>query len=319
MLSCRSMAPKTLAYNAELIRREDFTPELTAFHVRYQEGAVDQPPTFVPGQYLAIGLNNEDNPDLGSVRRSMSICSAPEERGSYEFYVRYVKHPASDNPLTHLLWKMKVGDGIFMTKKPVGVFTVEDTVGTGDPRWRIFVAAGTGLAPFVSMVRSARLRDAKCDLSNTVLLHGASYPDDLCYAEELERYAAENKLHYFRTISRPKEAPDWAGDVGRVEDYFLPERLAELEERVGVGVGGLTAKNAGILICGLQGTIGQTIIRLAPRGFVPFNRRIRQALEIPDEKPIGVWWEQYDTTPVIDIKDEALVGQLKEQLRAAWG
>ena len=312
------MPPKPLAYNAVLVRREDFTPELTIFHVRYDQLPPEGAPAFVPGQYVAIGLNNDAKPELGSVRRSMSLASAPEQREAYEFYIRYVRHPESDNPLTHLLWKMNVGDRIFMTRKPVGVFTIKDTVGQSDPRISIFVAAGTGLAPFVSMVRSDVLRDPKADLSRYVLLHGASYPADLCYREELERYAAQNGLHYFRTISRPKEAPDWNGDVGRVEDYFLPERLAQLEERIGLGTGGLRPDKAAILICGLQGTIGETIVRMVPRGFVPDNFRIRKALEVPDDMPSHTWWEQYDTTPVIDINDPALVGRLKDELRSAW-
>jgi ferredoxin/flavodoxin---NADP+ reductase len=312
------MPPKPLAYNAELVRRDDFTPELTTFHVRYDQPLEAEGARFVPGQYVAIGLNNEERPDLGSVRRSMSLFSAPEEQDAYQFYIRYVKHPDSPNPLTHLLWKMKPGDRIFMTRKPVGVFTLRDTVGEDDPRWRLFVAAGTGLAPFVSMVRSAHLRDPSVDMGRTVLLHGASYPADLCYREELEGYAAKNGLHYLRTVSRPKEAPGWTGDVGRVEDYFLPDRLAELESRLGLAAGGLTPATAGVLICGLQGTIGQTIERLAPRGFIPDNRRIRKALEIPQDMPPHVWWEQYDTTPVVDIHDPAVVARLKDQLRAAW-
>ncbi len=314
------MPPKPLAYNAVLVRREDFTPELTTFHVRYDEPLAPAAgaPVFVPGQYVAIGLNNDAKPELGSVRRSMSLCSAPEQLDAYEFYIRYVKHPESDNPLTHLLWKASVGDRIFMTRKPVGVFTIKDTVGEQDRRTCVFVAAGTGLAPFVSMVRSEVLRDAKADLSRYVLLHGASYPDDLCYREELEKYGRENGLHYFRTISRPKEAPGWTGDVGRVEDYFKPERLADLEKRIGLEPGGMKPDKVGVLICGLQGTIAETIMRLTPRGFVPDNRRIRKALEVPDEMGHDMWWEQYDTTPVIDINDPALVARLRDELRAAW-
>lgn len=314
----RMAAPKVLAYNATLVRRDDFTAELTTFHVKYDAPMPGEGPAFVPGQYVALGLNNVEVPEKGSVRRSMSILSAPEQRDVYEFYIRWVKHPESDNPLTHLLWKMKDGDKIFMTKKPVGVFTVKDTVGETDPRWRLYVAAGTGLAPFVSMLRSEHLRDPKADMSKTVLLHGASYPADLCYWEELEGYAKQHGLHYFRTCSRPKEAPDWKGDAGRVEEYFKPDKLVELERKLGLDAGALTPRTCGVLICGLQGTIAETIQRLAPRGFVPDNRRIRKALEVPDDMPAHVWWEQYDTTPVIDVNDPALIARLSGELRAAW-
>jgi len=314
----RMAAPKPLAYNATLVRREDFTRELTTFHIKYDQPMDGEGPPFVPGQYVALGLNNTQVPEKGSVRRSMSILSAPEQREIYEFYIRWVKHPESENPLTHLLWNMADGDRIFMTRKPVGVFTVKDTVGESDPRWRLYVAAGTGLAPFVSMLRSEHLRDPNADMSKTILLHGASYPADLCYWEELEGYAKQHGLHYFRTCSRPKEAPDWKGDVGRVEEYFKPDKLEDLERRIGVTPGGLTPRSCGVLICGLQGTIGETIMRLAPRGYVPDNRRIRKALEIPEDMPSHVWWEQYDNTPVINLEDPALVARLSGELRAAW-
>ncbi len=306
---------KPLEYNATIIGRTDCTPELSIFKVRH-DTPIDQTPVFVPGQYVALGLNNEAKPELGAVRRSMSLASAPEEGTDFEFYIRFVNKPESDNPLTHLLWKTKAGDRIFMTRKPVGKFTLPDTMGQGDSRLKILVAAGTGLAPFLSMVRSEVLRNPSVDLSSWVVLHGASYPQNLNYREELMRYGAENGLHYMGSVSRPNEANDWKGDAGRVEEYFRADRIGELEDRLGVGVGGLTPKRAGILICGLQGTCAQTIIRLVGRGFVPDHRKIRQALGAPDDAPPSIWWEQYDKTPVIDVNDESVVARLRAELAA---
>lgn len=305
---------KELTYNAELIRRDDHTPELCVFHIRYDDAPTRGGPAFVPGQYVALGLNNTESPELGSVRRSMSLASAPEQAEHFEFFIRWVGRPESPNPLTHLLWKMKPGDRIFMTRKPVGRFTLDDTTGARSPLVKILVAAGTGLAPFVSMARSRVLRDPDADLGDLVLLHGASYPADLCYRDELSGYAERNGLHYFGTVSRPKEAPDWKGDVGRVEDYFLPDRLAALEQAIGVELG---PRTAGVLVCGLQGTIANSITRLATRGFIPDNRKIRKALDIDAETPPSIWWEQYDSTPVIDLKDVELVASIKADLAAA--
>ena len=96
------------------------------------------------------------------------------------------------------------------------------------------VAAGTGSAPFVSMVRSELRRNPNADLSQWVLLHGASYPADLGYRDELQRLVVENKLKYWGTVSRPKEAPDWKGDTGRVEAFFDGARLDDLEQRLGL-------------------------------------------------------------------------------------
>ena len=307
---------KPLEYNATLTERIDVTDALTLFRV-----TPDKPPEagvwFVPGQYCVLGMNNAEKPELGSVRRSMSIASAPEDDGPIEFYVRFVSKPESENPLTHLLWKLKTGDRMYMRAVAAGVFTVKDTVGIDDPRIRVMVAAGTGSAPFVSMVRSELRRNPGADLSKWVLLHGASYPDDLGYRDELMRMVDRNRLKYWGTVSRPKAAPSWTGDTGRVESYFDPGKLDELEHRLGLPPGGFTPKNVVIFICGLTGTITGTIIPLFDRGFVPDFKRIREALGVPSDVKDSVFYEQYDTEPVINIKDEAVVAPLRVRMQAA--
>ena len=313
------MAPKALVYNATLEQRIDLTDALAIFRIR-----PDQPPEkkkgdgwFTAGQYCVIGANNEEKPELGSVRRSMSIASAPQDEGPIEFYIRFVSKPESENPLTHLLWKKKDGDRLYLRPVAAGVFTVEDTIGKDDPRLRVMVAAGTGSAPFVSMVRADLRRDPKADLSRYVLLHGASYDKDLGYRDELLGYVKSNGLRYWGTVSRAKECPGWTGDAGRVESYFDAGRLADLEQRLGLGEGGFTPKAAAIFICGLQGTIGTTITNLIPRAFVPDQKRVREALGVPAELPSNLFFEQYDTEPVIDIKDPAVTEPLRAEMAAA--
>ena len=306
---------KPLEYNATLTERIDLTDALTIFRV-----TPDQPPAqrpwFTPGQYCVLGMNNAEKPELGSVRRSMSIASAPEDDGPTEFYIRWVAKPESENPLTHLLWKLKNGDRMYMRAVAAGVFTVKDTIGVDDTRFRILVAAGTGSAPFVSMVRSELRKNPNADLSKYVLLHGASYPADLGYRDELMGYA-KHGLKYYGTVSRPKEAPGWTGDTGRVESFFEPARLADLEKRLGLPPGGFTPKNVVIFICGLTGTITGTIVPLIDRGFIPDFKRIREALGVPADAKDSVFYEQYDTEPVINIKDPSVVEPLKARMQAA--
>ena len=307
---------KLLEYNATLTERVDITDALTLFRV-----TPDQPPAkrpwFTAGQYCVLGLNNADKPELGSVRRSMSIASAPEDDGPIEFYIRWVAKPESENPLTHLLWNIKTGDRVYMRAVAAGVFTVKDTIGVDDPRIRIMVAAGTGSAPFLSMVRSELRRNPTADLSKWVLLHGASYPADLGYRDELLDMVERNRLKYWGTVSRPKEAPDWKGDTGRVESFFDAARLDEFERRLGLPPGGFTPSNAVIFICGLTGTITGTIIPLIDRGFVPDFKRIREALGVPPETKDSVFYEQYDTEPVINIKDPTVVEPLRARMQTA--
>jgi ferredoxin--NADP+ reductase len=310
------MPPKLLEYNATLVERVDITDALTLFRVQPDQPPAERP-WFVPGQYCVLGMNNAEAPALGSVRRSMSIASAPEDTGPVEFYVRFVSKPESENPLTHLLWKLKNGDRMYMRPVAAGVFTVKDTVGVDDPRLRVMVAAGTGSAPFVSMVRSELRRDPKADLSKWVLLHGASYPADLGYREELAGYVAAHRLRYWGTVSRPKAGDGWSGDVGRVEAFFEGDRLAELEQRLGLPAGGFNPQHVVIYICGLTGTISGTVIPLIDRGFIPDFKRIREALGVPADAKDSVFYEQYDTEPVIDIKDPNVVEPLRARMQAA--
>jgi hypothetical protein len=69
-----------------------------------------------------------------------------------------------------------------------------------------------------------------------------------------------------------------------------------------------------VLVCGLQGTIGQSILRLAGRGFVPAEKKIRKALEIPETLPASLFFEQYDSDPVIDLEDQQVVARLRADL-----
>src|SRR6266550_2569982 len=162
------MPPKPLEYNATLAERIDVTDALSIFRVQPDQMPAERP-WFIPGQYCVLGMNNTEKPDLGSVRRSMSIASAPEADGATEFYIRYVNKPDSENPLTHLLWKTKTGDRMYMRPVAAGNFTIKDSVDLSDTRLRVMVAAGTGSAPFLSMVRSEVLRNPNTDLSQWVL------------------------------------------------------------------------------------------------------------------------------------------------------
>jgi ferredoxin--NADP+ reductase len=295
---------RLLDYNATLIERIDITDRLAI--VRIQP---DRRPLLVDGswfragQYTTIGLNNELIPSLGSVRRPMSIASPPQEVEFADFYIRYITAPESPNPLTALLWQRRVGDRCYLREGAVGKFTVEDSIGQGDPRLRLLVAAGTGLAPFISMVGAVLHGPGDAGLDHYAILHGVSYPVELGYRSYLETLVEERGLRYLPTVSRPGEAPEWRGCTGRVEDFFKSERLAETEALLGLGRGELSSEHCVVYICGLQGTIQQTLERLLQRGFVPEQRKLRQALGLYTGYTPSLFWEQYDNAPIFNIKD----------------
>lgn len=304
---------KVLDLNATIEKREDFSDELAIFRVRPDDPLPDGD-WFVPGQYMVIGVNNADEPELGGVQRPMSIASEPAERGHVEFYIRRVGSPESKNPLTHSLFKLQQGDRVFLRPKPKGHFTIPGTVGEDDKRWRILVSAGTGLAPFVSIVRDDWTRNGGSALDRTCIIHGASRPGDLGYRRELEDLSNEHGLLYLPTVSRPADYPEWDGLHGRAEDRFKADALEVLEERMGIPSGSLGPDQAVVLVCGLQGTIGESLVRLAKRGFVPAEKKIRKKLEIPDELPGSFFFEQYDSDPVIDLENEGLITELRRDL-----
>ena len=308
--------PSPLTYNATVIGRTDVTDALATFSIQPDQ-VPRRRPWFVAGQYCVLGLNNNARPDLGSVRRAMSIASAPEADGPLEFYIRYVASPSSENPLTHLLWTLKAGDRLYLRASAAGQFTIKDTIGSHDSRLRVLVAAGTGVAPFISMLRSEISRKAAVDLSRWVLLHGASYPAELGYRQEMLALAASNGLRYWGTVSRPGGSDRWTGDVGRVESFFESQRVVDLERRLDLVDGGFTPASAVVLVCGLNGTIRSVLVRLIDRGFIPHAKAVREALGIPAEVKDSLFYELYDPTPVIDISDPAVIEPLRKRMQVA--
>ena len=118
-------------------------------------------------------------------------------------------------------------------------------------------------------------------------------------------------------MSRASESGNWSGDVGRVESFFEPNRLSDLEHRLGLPAGGLRPDRAVIFVCGLTGTIGSTLVLLLDRGFVPRAQVIRDALGIPPNVSDSMFYELYDPTPVIDINDPAVIEPLRTRIQTA--
>jgi ferredoxin--NADP+ reductase len=195
---------KPLEYNATLVEREDLTSALGMFRIRPDE-ALPRDGRVVRARAVH-GPRPQQRGEGGARRgaRPMSIASAPERRDLVEFYIRYVEKPESENPFTHLLWPRKAGDRMYVRVHPTGKFTVPDTVGADDPRLKVCLAAGTGLAPFLSMVRSEINREPDAlagrlrDHPRGELQRGPRVP------RGARALAREHGLRYLPTVSRPQ-------------------------------------------------------------------------------------------------------------------
>jgi ferredoxin/flavodoxin---NADP+ reductase len=176
----------------EITARRDLTPDLWTFRVRPAE-----PLRFTAGQYVAVAV-----PAGGRmIERPYSICSAPHEP-ELEFFVELVPNGA----LTPRLYDLPVGAKVYLRRAAKGRF-VFDTESAN----HLMIASVTGIAPYVSMVRSGQAR------GRVLILHAASSPVELGYSEEL---AQASSLEYVRTVSRPWLFPDWRGERGRAEDIL---------------------------------------------------------------------------------------------------
>ena len=233
-----------------------------------------QVPEYKAGQFITIGL---PNPVEGNkiVRRAYSIASHPENRKYVELVIRWVRKPIPGR-LTTQLFNAKVGDEISWIKPTGSALSINEKLPDGkkDQRRIICIGGGTGLAPFVSFAQ--HLHDTG-DKREIIVLHGASYVDELSYKEllsdledeSLERGKDQWNFTYRAAISRPQEwfNRSWGGQTGRVETFLRPKDggLSPLEELIGDKI---TKDNTIFYVCGWQGTIDGVMDYMKPKGFV---------------------------------------------------
>lgn len=235
------------SYNARLVRRVDQTGDLATFWVRFDS----EPVPFSPGQYMTIGVIADGK----LVQRPYSVASAPGAAGTdgYEMYVRLV--PVTR--FTTALWRLPVGHRMRMIG-PKGKFLLEPD----DDRTHLYISTGTGIAPFISMIRDTL---AGGDIRRTVLLHGCSYEDELGYRDVLEAWQRDETypLFYVPTLSRPADPRNagWRGRAGRAEAV-----VASICEDLN-----LAPERTVVYICGNPDMILNVERILMDRGFPEFH------------------------------------------------
>lgn len=188
--------------SGELIQRRDVTESLAVFRFSVAEQLA-----FTAGQFATIGIASDG--DL--IERPYSITSSPHEP-FLEFFVELVP----DGSFTPKLWELQLGSTILIRRRIVGRLILEATI-----KRHLMLATVTGVAPFVSILRTQQAERARGAGSNHqfVVIHGASHSADFGpYLSELEELSQAGWLRYIPTISRPWAEPNWKGETGRVED-----------------------------------------------------------------------------------------------------
>lgn len=207
---------------------------------------------FEPGQFVNIAL------DVGAerVRRSYSMASAPGT--PVELLLTRVPGGALSTPL----FELREGARVFMEDRAFGLLTLEHVPAFAKDLW--LLSTGTGLAPFLSMLRSGALlpRFERVIVVNCVRLNA-----HLAYRAELVRLAAASKgcVRYLPFVTR--EPPNEGNHSGRITTAIEDGRLERLS-----GVS-FDRGRSHFMLCGNPEMISEAIDKLALRGLKRHRRR----------------------------------------------
>ena len=187
------------------------------------------------------------------IRRAYSIASGSLSEEYLEFVITVVM----SGDLTPRLFRLGIKDRLYVGPKAVGMFTLDKA-----PRDHhvLLVATGTGLAPYVSMLRT----DLECGgTRRMVVLHGARCSWDLGYRTELASLARHcPNFTYIPVITRPHEDPTWSGRTGYLQDVLS---AGVVEDETGLP---LVPDTFHVYLCGNPGMIETVTELLGARGFV---------------------------------------------------
>jgi ferredoxin--NADP+ reductase len=205
---------------------------------------------FSAGQFFNLGLPLDGK----DVRRSYSAASAPD--APLEFFLSEVE----DGTLTPSLVALEEGDLVRLDETALGFFTLEE-VPEAKTLW--LVATGTGLGPYISMVRQG---DVFQRFEKVILVHGTRHPLHFAYRDELVALAETRPRQFtYCPVQSGEEPLVEDGLSGRITTAWNSGRL---EERAGK-----FDQHSHMLLCGNPDMISEMGELLNERGFEKHRRR----------------------------------------------
>ena len=206
---------------------------------------------FVSGQFTMIGLQVDGKPLL----RAYSMASA-----HYEEQLEFFSIKAPDGPLTSRLQHLRQGDPILVGRKAVGTL-VQDSLSPG--RTLYLLGTGTGLAPFVSIIKDPDVYDR---YERIVLVHGCRQVAELAYGEAIVRALPENeyigelvgpKLLYYPTVTREPFR-----NQGRITGLLASHKLTD-----DLGLHPLDPVDDRVMLCGSPAFLADMVALMEGAGF----------------------------------------------------
>ncbi|MGR8952725.1 MAG: FAD-binding oxidoreductase, partial [Gammaproteobacteria bacterium] len=174
--------------------------------------------SYKPGQFITFILDI----DSQEVRRSYSMSSSPSRPHLLEVTIKRVPGGLVSNWFCD---QVKLGD-VLTVKGPMGRFTCFDY----PSRKMLFIGAGSGITPILSMARW--IGDTASDV-DVRLLASFKSPQDIIFRKEFEMLSARaNGFKVALTITSGWHGTDfWTGFTGRVNAHMLNMVAPDLHER----------------------------------------------------------------------------------------
>lgn len=160
---------------------------------------------FANGEFVSLGLRHEGK----LIARAYSIVSSNEQD-----YLEFLSIKVPQGPLTSRLASIRAGDGVWVNSKTTGTLTLEHIL---PGRNLYLLSTGTGIAPFISLIRDASL----CQhFEHVVLVHSVRTVAELAYKDEIEALCNQC-LFYVPTVTREPFATRQRGaDLFRSGELF---------------------------------------------------------------------------------------------------
>lgn len=208
---------------------------------------------FRSGEFVMLGLPDGNRPLL----RAYSVASP-----SYAEELEFLSIKVADGPLTSKLQLIRPGDQLFLGRKPTGTLVADALL----PGRRLFLlSTGTGLAPFLSIIRDPDIYDR---FDHIVLVHSVRRVSDLAFREELEAQLAGDPLVQDQALVQLSYLPT----VTR-EEFHTSGRIDKLINDGTMFEGPLTGpkhfdpEQDRIMLCGSMAMIKETAAMLDGLGF----------------------------------------------------
>lgn len=178
---------------------------------------------FRDGEFVMMGINTDENdygfPAEGNILRAYSIAS-PNHQETLEFYSIKVE----DGPLTSRLQHIKPGDEVLVNTKAVGTLVL-DNLKPG--RNLYLLATGTGVAPFLSLVRGLETYD---NYDRVVLVWGARSVAELpfdAFFRNINKHEVYGELTQDKFLFYPTVTRQMYENEGRVTTAMFEGKVQE--------------------------------------------------------------------------------------------